>query len=1792
MKRTFTHRLLSLLLCMALLASLLPAAMLFAGAASPEDTRLADPSTMDGWKRFFLPDSREITTENAGGVWTDKSVFTDATAFSGTGITMDETDSFLVALSAMGSNMSVSGLSNMPTDTMMILDLSSSMYNGFSRDPATVQTMLDSVNSSIVKLQELNIHNRVGVVVYYGGPDRNQSNSTNSKVMLPLGRYSGTTAYLKANVSGGDLQSVQVNAGVKNAAGETMPQVKHTIADIAGTYAQLGILDAMDQFLAADTIIPATADYQANVTRVPIFIFMSDGEPTAATHEYTKKVNAGMGNNTVSIRNPNETDFVTQLTAAYARERVDHHYVDTVPLFYSLSLGTSVSLAVMDPENHTPSAIDGYWTNLLNNGSTDITVYNSYNAWSAPTVKKTYTVKTTTVAGATFPSGKLQRNYVDQAYTAANADSLNDVFDNIVNQIDLVSQYTPTLVDGNDDLSGYISFVDKIGQYMNVTDIKGIQIGTSLFTGAELSKNFVPGGEDLGTNDNRKPLGDQMVWAVQARLGLETTEEARQLIDKAYRYGQLSYTSPTEFSNYIGWYGDARGEYLDFWHEGATTAPEGAVFTVKSYGYLGEVDEDHGVVPSDMMYATVQLRREISTGEETMVFAVPAALIPLVTYDVELNKDGGVTKFDVTGAENPIRLVYEVALSDSINAFNLKNMVSAEYLENHTNADGSVNFYTNQYELDNTTGYGKVNTYSYFNPSKQNDRYYYVEDALIYSDTNGTLYTGTEKPTGDMYRAHTIYVKNGTMTARTGYHKLTDHALDAAQKTAGENTWYVPKGNVRVDLEGYDIYKGGLPAYDEERNTTGTLTYANQPFVDTHNHVVGDMGYNFIVGATLGNNGRISLVPETGIMLRKEMALGVGASNETFTFYLTNTTDFSDGEAYPAVHVDADGKQTQTTVQFSAGKATVKLKAWETIYIGGMLPGDIFRVEEQEDIDFILKTINGKSADFTDITLMANEFAEATFVNIRRGVGNLRIEKEVDHEYGNDYDIPADKVFHFTVTLTGIGTANATFDAEKINDDLTSITTDANGTFTFTLKHDEALEVYGLPEGTEATVLEQDPGTGFEPLYRFDNGNHVEGPVAIEADDTVIVRVINDYSTEDLIPDDITISGTKTLTGREWLASDSFTFELQKRIGEDRWQTLDTATATAENKSFTFTDALKEDVYTTIGTYYYRVIEIEPAQPLGGVTYDKTVNEFAVDVTDTDMDGKMEIADVRTLCDTTVVTRPDDDLWHIEVAFTNAYTVSGNASAIVDIHKDVINESGSPLALPGGFTFGLYDLDGTLIQTSPAATETGDTRLVLEYTELGTYKYILKEERPDPIPAGWIYSRQETAITVIVSDNLDGTMKATIFEGDTAPAEASNTLAVTFTNEYDPEDAELTIDFVEKLISGRDLVAGEFTFEVQTLDGTVMLTGTNDADGKVTFNDTLKFSKVGVFTYQVVETGEDDNGVTMDRKVYRVTVTVTDVDGVLKAAYALDNGDTIVFENTYEADPVPYAIEGEKVLEGRVLKHEEFTFVLTEANADGTPVEGGMAWQTTNLVDGTFTFPAITYTEIGIYYYLITETAGDETNCITYDDTRYLAAVDIIDDGEGQLWVADVTYTVDGEPIEEVTFVNEYVPGPAAAQIPGVKVLEGKVLTEGQFSFELYAADEAWVLGDKLETVQNALDGTFTFTAISYTEAGTYYYVVKEVNGGQEIDGVTYDDTVYHVRVDVTDDLVGQLHADTVITDPEGEEVDAATFINSYEEGPPKTGDTSMGLWLAVLFVSGGVMAALTGFDKKKTHHA
>lgn len=256
---------------------------------------------------------------------------------------------------------------------------------------------------------------------------------------------------------------------------------------------------------------------------------------------------------------------------------------------------------------------------------------------------------------------------------------------------------------------------------------------------------------------------------------------------------------------------------------------------------------------------------------------------------------------------------------------------------------------------------------------------------------------------------------------------------------------------------------------------------------------------------------------------------------------------------------------------------------------------------------------------------------------------------------------------------------------------------------------------------------------------------------------------------------------------------------------------------------------------------------------------------------------------------------------------------------------------------------------------------------------------------------------------------------------------AASDPAFTFTNTYSvqPVDSSVTDQVtVTKNLTGRDMKAGEFEFQLLE-GGNVVATGTNDASGKVALSP-ITYTKPGTYNYTLCEVGGGSQkaGVQYDGSTFAVTTTVTDKgDGTLSVAHKVDNdANTVGFTNSYTPAATSVTLGASKVLNGKSLDAEEFTFVLTD--------EGGEQVTATNDANGMVVFPAIQYGEAGTYQYTIAEVKGDESD-VTYDESEYAVTVTVEDNGEGSL-VATVAYEGGNAPV----FTNTYN-APEAPASPG-----------------------------------------------------------------------------------------------------------------------------------------------------------
>ena len=371
-----------------------------------------------------------------------------------------------------------------------------------------------------------------------------------------------------------------------------------------------------------------------------------------------------------------------------------------------------------------------------------------------------------------------------------------------------------------------------------------------------------------------------------------------------------------------------------------------------------------------------------------------------------------------------------------------------------------------------------------------------------------------------------------------------------------------------------------------------------------------------------------------------------------------------------------------------------------------------------------------------------------------------------------------------------------------------------------------------------------------------------------------------------------------------------------------------------------------------------------------------------------------------------------------------------------------------------------------------------------------------------------------------------------------------------------PEVAPTSVSLAaRKVLTGRALTEGEFSFELKDASGNVLQTKTNAADGSVAF-DAIKYSQAGDFDYtisEVTKTGAEAKGVTYDGRQVAVHVSVKQDpgSGELSATVSYDGEDeTPVFTNSYAAKG-GLVLRASKTLEGRDLKAGEFKFEVREG---GRVVATG-----TSDASGAVVFSELTYTEAGSHKYEVTEVAGVDKN-ITYSEAKYTVDVEVADNGDGTL---TATPTVEGGKALE--FGNKFTPDAASVALSAKKDLTGRALTEGEFSFQVKEGETV------VATASNDAAGNVSFPQISYTAPGEHDYTISEVAGGEV--GMAYDSATYKAHVSVTQDAsTGLLSAEATY-----ENGGLPIFRNTYSQasgefqlsvaktvngGAPKAGET------------------------------
>ncbi len=1792
-KRSGFSRFIAFALCMLLVISLLPTTALAAGYGDSKDDvrnavtseKIVDNSTMNDWEQFFDED----TTEYAGGVWTDKSVFSNAGAFPGSVTMMDANNNFLVALSALASNKEIVGYSTIPTDTMLILDLSQSMDNSGS-----IPQTITAANAAIDKLLKLNKNNRVGVVLYSGNSSRGKSKTSTGKLLLSLNRYTANSngAYLKYTGEQ-TATAVAIADGLRYEATNSRVSSSSKTTE-GGTYIQNGLDITMDEFLKADPVIEDN-NIQGGKVRMPIFVLMSDGAPTTGDPDYNNIGESSVGNGTATSSG---LGFMTQLTAAYARAAVEEHYGSEAK-FYSLGLnlaqqdadGQQVSNSVLNPKTSL-SAINTYWDKLFENGSVSFKSPGTSTGERNPDID--VTINRVKNDGLTRDS----QYYVDKYFKADDNDALNQAFSDIVNEIILQSAYYPTLVEhGKLDFDGYLTFEDEIGQFMEVKNITGILLGNKLFSGAALTKMMAS--DEFGDRNTYTDLGWELVDSVSERIGV-SQDVAITLLKQAWEDGQLSYTSDTKFSNYIGWYEGAENQYLGYWnvdHEDADI-PEDAAYISRSYCFYGSTVTEDKIVGSDMMHIVVKVRTEIATGLQDVVFQIPASLIPILTYHITLDADNFDDAEKITLKRDngaPIRLLFEVGLRSDINELNIDEVLAEENLATgqhvHKNPDGTYYFYSNQWgdgkggSVNYDQPFSHLVTVAQFEPSVENERYYYIDDTVIATDEKGTPYKETTAPSATgatYYRGHRYFTGDeDDASMMIKYIPIAVETLANNAKRAEDGTWHIEEGTVFQDTtELFRTIKEGNPA-----NPTGTLDYSDYPIVvhpDTESSK-----YN--VYDFLGNNGRLTFAPATGIKLTKLVDATVTDKSVNYTFNVTLADPSGAPVSGEYTFVGPDG--TYSTIAFNGNGVSddISIKADETVYITGIPAGTAYTIAEKDaNSDYTVASVvvdgvteNDKIA--TD-TITDKTLDNVVFTNTERQKGQLIISKTITHDFGSDYVIPEGKKFDVTVEFKdaqGDALANGTT-LQTTAGELTV----QNGKVTLQLGHNESVKITELDEGIQYAVSETNIPAGFTLTTA-----EADLSGTIEADTDTVVALVNNYRpTGNPSTTDIAINVTKTVEDIDgnsigW-GGKEYKFALQQLVN-DTWITVEGAGASgiATEEDNTFTLKIPENSLTQVGTYLFRVHEDEAN--LGEGMVSDTAVYFAVIVTDNDMDGSLEVASIQ------VNNEDVADKTNVDLSFTNTYIVTGGLVVDIPIKKTIVNETGVSV-LPEGFEFQLYEqgtngvYDQEVSGANAVSNANGDGTIFLSYTS----EWFAEQPKNDEGHVELTYELREKAgvnnnisyseacyvvcVEIGIADNtlvLEG-RSISLKNADGTTGASVNTAA--FENEYILTGAvefEETVDATKKISGDRtELTETDvFEFELYETDSSFntsnlipIQTAENTLDGTIDFA-TVEYSKTGTHYYVIAEKQYKENGITSDSSYYHVTVVVTadEENGTLVAAKSIvkvgaeaGTVNDVVFNNVYDTVPAKYAISGDKDLTGKELTRGLFTFTLSEVTVeDGKEVTNEISTAVNAANSGAFTFPEIAYTSVGDYHYIVSEVV-DNAKGYTYDDSIFEVTITVTDDGKGQL-VAEMTSVreIDGSDVEgtdaTIKFVNAYDPDDATISLKAKKLLDNRTLEAGEFKFNLYEADENFAITNNTAVASgtNEASGEIRFNSFTIGETGTFYYVAKE-DASDPLKNVVYDAKEYQITV-VVYDVGGALSSRFTYADA-GSAIDEIVFSNAY----------------------------------------
>ena len=1126
---------------------------------------------------------------------------------------------------------------------------------------------------------------------------------------------------------------------------------------------------------------------------------------------------------------------------------------------------------------------------------------------------------------------------------------------------------------------------------------------------------------------------------------------------------------------------------------------------------------------------------------------IPASLIPLIRYHVDM--ENGIFERTSLNDIKPIQIKYTSSVKDEArNNLFTPDKVLKKYIDDHKDADNQTVYF-----LANKWSGGELgDVVAEFEPADTNSYYYFQKITPIYTDKECTQ-RATVKPQGnDVYYYKDEFVAMGANGKPKDDYAVVEFEGNEIASYDGalvkdDGYWSFNKGTTRL------AYIDQLHTTKDDVEVNGNKTETARDVLNSRWNDLSSVATSTHVHSHLGNNGKIifslatkptTVDTKTDFGLTKVLEGRKWADTDAFEFELSATSDNNAPMPDPATVTVTNADLDKGKAAINFGKITYA-KPGEYTYEVREVKGDAGGITYSKNVatfkvTVAVKATGGLKADVEKIsgeTEFKNTYSAKTETSLTlEATKTLTGRPMADDEFkfalsyaGHD-EVLLDATNKGGKVEFGPLTYTTKSLAKLVEEDKASLDASSDKP-TWTIHYIAAEQTGKLPAGVSATVsaidacvtvVDNGDGTLTATAVYGDAGNEFVNTYTAAPAEASLVGKKNLQVPKGLTPADIAGKFTFTVTGEEGApmpANASVTNDAKGKVDFGKI----TFTLDDINK------ALGEKPEKREHTFTYTVTE---SGEVAGVTNDaKLSREVSFTVTD---DGKGNLS---------VSHKPDGD---VAFTFTNTYNVTPVETSVTDQITATKVLTGRDMA-EGEFSFELVEGEGKdakVVATGKNAADGKITMSPIEYDKPGKHTYTLREVKGDA--GGITYDGKTYTIETTITDKGDGTLEAKHVLNDADEAK--------FSNGYKPNPSDSSVTgqvTATKALTGREigLVAGEFRFEL--VEGNnVVSTGTNNADGKIVM-DPVTYTAAGEHTYTLRETkaGATENGITYSTAEYTIVTIVKDNgDGTLSVEHELQNVDKATFENAYTVTPKSFSvtdrITATKVLTGRDLKEGEFSFELVEGKGkDAKVVATGK-----NAADGKITMSAVKYDKPGKHTYTLREVPGDANNGITYDGKTYTIETTITDKGDGTL---EAKHVLKGD--DEAKFNNNYKPNPdefsVTDQITATKVLTGRDMTEGEFSFELVEGEgeDAKVVA----TGKNAADGTITMSPVKYDKPGKHTYTLREANGGTTSKGITYSDAKYTIETTITDNGDGTLKAEHVLKGTE-----PAEFKNTYNVTP------------------------------------